>query len=156
MVDMDRPTQYVELGKVTPETAVELARMIRTAMRRAYRTVNDLAAVFEAHGLDIPDLSLEDGAIKLGDVSVETADRLACLLGAPPQQESSLDLNEWTEAHKVMDRLFLASKTITRRGFVDVQFHPDCLRCNSDAAIGLGSITVKTAKRLATALQPRA
>ncbi|MEU4931052.1 hypothetical protein AB0G54_31885 [Streptomyces yokosukanensis] len=153
MPEMDRPTEYVDLGKVAPETAAELARLIRSGMRRAYRTVDDLQVVCQAHGLAIPDLSVQEGKIDLGDVSVDAADRLACLLGAPPQPESRLDLNEWSEARKVMDRLSCAFKAATRGGFIDLYFHPDCLRCDTDAAISLGSIPVKTARRLVNALQ---
>ncbi|MFJ5029521.1 hypothetical protein ACIQB5_15660 [Streptomyces sp. NPDC088560] len=153
MPSMDGPREYVDLGRVSPETAAELARLIQRSMRRAYRTVDSLRAVFEARGLAVPGLAVWDGRIDLGDVSIETADRLACLLGAPPQPGSRMELSEWSEAHEVVDRLGDAFKTATRGGFLDLLFHPDCLRCDALAAVRLGSIPVKSARRLATAIE---
>ncbi|MER6031866.1 hypothetical protein [Streptomyces sp. NPDC001851] len=153
MPDMDRPSEYVDLGAVAPETAVELARLIGKSMKRAFRTAEDLRTIFQAHQLNMPDPSVREGEIHLGDVPVETADHLARLLGAPLQPKSHLDFSEWPEAQKVLDRLSDAFNVATRGGFIDLTFHPDCLRCDEVAAISLGSIPVKTARRLVDALQ---
>ncbi|MEV7085914.1 hypothetical protein AB0O07_08470 [Streptomyces sp. NPDC093085] len=133
-------------------TAIELTRLIRQGMKRTYRIVEALRTLLGGHGLEAPGICVDRGKIRLGDVSVPTADRLACLLGAPPQ-DIRVDLTEWPEAQQVIDRLGSAFKTATGGGFLDPLFHPDCLRCDEIAAVELGSIDVRTARRLVAVLR---
>ncbi|TXL90456.1 hypothetical protein [Streptomyces sp. IB2014 016-6] len=114
---------------------------LHDALRTALRT----------HGLHVPGLSVEQGAVHLGDVTVTTADRLARLLGAPVQ-ETRRNLDEWPEARLVMRRLGAAFKTVTGGGFLDLYFHHDCVRCDRDAAVTLSPISLREAQRLLSAL----
>ncbi|WP_274558100.1 hypothetical protein [Streptomyces spiramyceticus] len=144
---------YIGLNDIHANTALELARLIRKAMKSAFKTAEALRSAFRAHGLDMPDPAVYGGKIHLGDISLATADRLACVLGAPPQRDSPLDLTEWPEGQQVLDRLSSAFKAATRGGFLDLYFHPDCLRCNKEAEMTLGDLNVRTARRFVTALQ---
>lgn len=148
-----RPGPYIELGVIHADTASELARLIRKAMKGAFNTAEALRIALRAHKLDMPDPYVHQAKIHFGDISLATADHLACILGAPPQQDSHLDLTEWPEAQQVVDRLGAAFKAATGGAFLDLYFHPDCLRCNADAAMTLGDMDVRTARRFLTALQ---
>lgn len=87
----------------------------------------------------------------LGDVTVTTADRLASLLGAPAR-DVERNLEEWPEARQVMRRLGAAFRAATGGGFLDLYFHHDCIRCDSDAALTLGPIKLPEAQRLLSSL----
>lgn len=150
--DDDDRAPFINLGTVDAATGFELVRRIRKGMKPLLQTANALQAAFLAHELDIPDPIIYHGKIILGNISVPAADRLACLLGAPSQQEV-VDLTEWPEAQQVVDRLGDAFVEATRGGFIDPKLHPECLRCQEDAAIQLGTIDVRTARRLASALE---
>ncbi|MFD4111829.1 hypothetical protein ACFWSJ_00025 [Streptomyces niveus] len=94
---------------------------------------------------------MEQNRISLGDITVATADRLARLLGAPePQVERNLE--EWPEARQVMRRLGAAFRVVTGGGFLDLYFHPDCVRCDRDAVVAAGPINAPEARRLVSRL----
>ncbi|WP_405442406.1 hypothetical protein [Streptomyces niveus] len=113
-----------------------------------HETADALRETLRAHGLDVPDLSAEQDSISLGDITVATADRL---LGAPePQVERNLE--EWPETRQVMRRLGAAFRLATGGGFLDLYFHPDCVRCDRDAVVALGPIKLPDAQRLLSAL----
>lgn len=152
MFHSDERGTYVQLDKIDAGQAVELARLVRKGMKRSYQTALDLRAAAQAHGLhDFPSPFVQHAKIRLGDVSVTTADRLACLLGAPPQPEKK-DITEALEAEHVVDRLAAAFGKATRGGFMDLTYHPYCQRCGGDPAITLGALEVETARRLVKAL----
>ncbi|MEU9777245.1 hypothetical protein [Streptomyces sp. NPDC047968] len=143
----------IQLPAISPAQAVELTRLLRRAMRRTYRAAEALLAAVRAHGLaDFPEPLVYRGRIRLGDVPVHTADRLACLLGAPPQPDLA-EIPDWPEGSQVMERLGVAFRQATKGRFMDTQFHPYCQRCEADPAITLGDIDVDTARRLTAALQ---
>ncbi|NEA53564.1 hypothetical protein G3I60_05185 [Streptomyces sp. SID13666] len=150
--DDDDRAPFINLGTVDAAAGFELARRIRKSMKPLLQTANALQAAFIAHELEVPAPIIYHGKIILGNISVPDTDRLACLLGAPSQEEV-VDLTQWPEAQQVVDRLGDAFKKATRGGFLDPKFHPECLRCQEDAAIQLGTIDARTARRLASALE---
>lgn len=95
---------------------------------------------------------MEQDSISLGDITVTTADRLARLLGAPEQQVER-NLEEWPEARQVMRRLGAAFNAVTGGGFLDLYFHPDCVRCDRDAVVTPGPINAPEARRLLDCLR---
>ncbi|MFE5664887.1 hypothetical protein ACFQ7W_13275 [Streptomyces niveus] len=116
-----------------------------------HEAADTLRDTLRAHGLDVPGLSVEQDRISLGDITVATADRLARLLGAPePQVERNLE--EWPEARQVMRRLGAAFKVVTGGGFLDLYFHPDCVRCDRDAVVAAGPVNAPEARRLVSRL----
>lgn len=144
---------YIGLRRIDAATAAELARLLRKGMRRTYRIASDLEAALRAHGLeDFPAPRVRNAEIQLGDVSVATADRLALILGAPPQPDLP-EIPDWPDAQQVYDRLDSAFKKATRGGFMDMHLHPYCQRCDQDPAITLGELKPGTARRLVSALQ---
>ena len=120
-----------------------------------HETADALRAAMREHDLDVPGLSVEQGRVSLGDVTVTTADRLAHLLGAPVQKVER-NLAEWPEARQVMRRLGAAFKAATGGGFLDLYFHHDCVRCDRDAAVTLGPIKLTEAQQLVSSLLRRA
>ncbi|MFC9750360.1 hypothetical protein [Streptomyces niveus] len=116
-----------------------------------HETADALRDTLRAHGLDVPGLSVEQDRISLGDITVTTADRLARLLGAPETQVER-HLEEWPEARQVMRRLGAAFRAATGGGFLDLYFHPDCVRCDRDAVVAAGSVNAPEARRLVSRL----
>lgn len=114
-------------------------------------TTDALLAAFRHHGLDVPGLSVVGGTVELGEITVATADRLARLLGAPAQR-AERNLEEWPEVRQVMRHLGAAFTEVTG-GFLDLYFHHDCLRCDSDAALALSPIDAQAARGLLAALR---
>lgn len=148
---MERAGQ-VDIGRVSPETAAELARLVRDSIRRTLGTCERLRAAFRVHCLDIPEPYVHHGRIELGQISLTTADRLTALLGGP-LPDPDVELSYWPEAQLLVARLCKAFKHATEGGFLDPLFHPDCLHCNAEALLALGSIPAATARRLARALE---
>ncbi|WP_329079684.1 hypothetical protein [Streptomyces niveus] len=118
-------------------------------------TTDALRAASRQHGLDVPGLSAVGGKVELGEVTVATADRLARLLDAPVQT-AERNLEEWPEVRQVMRRLGAAFTAVTGGGFLDLYFHHDCVRCDSDAALALSPIDAQAARGLLAALRSRA
>lgn len=116
-----------------------------------HETADALRAALREHDLNVPGLSVEQGRVDLGDVTVTTADRLAHLLGAPARRVER-SLTEWPEAQQVMRRLGAAFKAATGGGFLDLYFHHDCIRCDSDSAITLSPISLPEAQLLLSSL----
>ncbi|WP_329383381.1 hypothetical protein [Streptomyces sp. NBC_01716] len=113
----------------------------------ASETADALRALLREHGLDVPGLSVIEDKVGPGDITVATGDRLARLLGAPAQ-EAGRSLEEWPEARQVMRRLGAAFRTVTGGGFLDLYFHPECVRCDRDAALALSPVGLPEARRL--------
>ncbi|MFJ2247486.1 hypothetical protein ACIQ9I_03000 [Streptomyces sp. NPDC094461] len=152
-LDDEGGTLRIRLCRIDASTAAELTRLLRKGLRGAYKVASDLHAALRAHDLEgFPEPQVYEGEIRLGEVSVSTADRLALILGAPPQPELVED-PDWPEAQQVYERLDTAFKKATSGGFMDMYLHPYCQRCNGDPAIALGHLTVPTARRFLTALQ---
>lgn len=142
--------RYLGLGEVTPETALRLVELIQHQLTEAHETAEELWGVFQRHGLDMPTPYVLNSRICLGDVGIETADRLAILLGAASRAEPSA--TGWAVGQETADRLSAAFKEATGE-VLDVLFHPDCLRCDNEAAISLRSVPVETAHRLGQVLR---
>ncbi|MCB5911058.1 hypothetical protein [Streptomyces pinistramenti] len=144
---------YVRLNRTDAVDATELARLIRKGMRGTYKVAAQLREAARAHGLDdFPNPSVHNARIHLGDLSIPTADRLACALGAPPQPVLE-EIPDWPEGQQLLDRLHSAFKKATGGGFMDMYFHPYCQRCDEDPVVSLGDLTVRTARRFVTALR---
>ncbi|WP_405613909.1 hypothetical protein [Streptomyces sp. NBC_01508] len=120
-----------------------------------HQTADALRTALRERGLDVPGLTVEQGRIALGDITVTTADRLARLLGAPVRRVER-HLEEWPEARQVMRRLGAAFAAATGGGFLDLYFHHDCVRCDSDAALTLSPISLPEAQHLLSSLRPNA
>ncbi|MFF2025233.1 hypothetical protein ACFVW2_25925 [Streptomyces sp. NPDC058171] len=146
------PARRIELGTVDEDTVLQLTDLLRRGMKRTYETRDRLRRALTAHGLDAPDLGLEDGEIVLGNLPVAAAERLAQLLGAPPRPVTTA-LDDWPEAQEVLTRLQKAFRDATGGGFLDLLFLSDCLRCGGEPVISTGPISVKTARRLVSALE---
>ncbi|MFI0743272.1 hypothetical protein ACH4PU_35145 [Streptomyces sp. NPDC021100] len=150
LVAGDRPR--IRLDFIEAETADALTLLVRKSLKRAFRTADELGAAFRAHLLEMPEPRVHQAKIRLGEITLPTADRLARLLGAPPEHRER-DVTEWAEAQRVLGRLGTAFTAATDGGFLDLLFQPDCLRCDGTAAVALGDINVRTARRLVSVLQ---
>lgn len=138
-------------GEMAPSQAQELARLLRKGMKRAHRAADSLLTATRKHHLeDFPDPTVRDGRIVLGEISVTTADRLANILGAPPQPDPG-DIEDWPEAQLVVDRLDSQIHRVTGE-FLHMDYLAWCQRCGEPPAISLGDLSVKGARRLASAL----
>ncbi|MEI5100973.1 hypothetical protein RB200_23535 [Streptomyces sp. PmtG] len=137
---------------MSAETADELTRLLRRTIKHALRVCERLTAAFCACGLDMPEPYVYRGRIVLGEISLLAADRLTGLLGGP-QPDPEAELDYWPEGQLLVERLCTAFKQATGGGFLDPQFLPECLRCDTEALIKLGSIPVVTARRLAGVLE---
>ncbi|BDH10517.1 hypothetical protein [Streptomyces hygroscopicus] len=91
--------------------------------------------------------------IALGEVSIHTADRLACILGAPPGPELLDETPDWPESNAVFERLDAALRAANVGVFVGMWLHSYCRRCEGDPAIELGDIKVDIAHRFLKVLQ---
>ncbi|MEV7423907.1 hypothetical protein [Streptomyces sp. NPDC091212] len=87
----DGPGPLLALSPFDAETAAELTRLLRKGMKRTYKTAEALRATFDGHGLKMPGICVDRARIRLGDIPVPIADRLACLLGAPHQDDRTGD-----------------------------------------------------------------
>ncbi|MBL1099502.1 hypothetical protein [Streptomyces coffeae] len=148
----------IGLSAVNAREAAELTRLIRKGLREAFKVARRLREVVLAHDLDLPDLKVDGGRIMLGEVSVPTAAQLAILLGAPREEvEAGADATEcaarWAHQVRVRDLLSDSYEAIAECILADVYAHPDCIRCNHEPSIELGSIDVEAARRLLAALR---
>ncbi|UYB39262.1 hypothetical protein SLV14_001738 [Streptomyces sp. Je 1-4] len=148
---------YIGLRAIDVREAEELARLIGKGMRSAHKTADRLRRTFLAHDLDMADPTVSDDQIGLGELSVPVAERLAVLLGTPQQDlNASYDENDPDGSvyhHKVGDRLCDAFRAVTGEKLIDFYVHHDCIRCDGEAAITLGRVNVKGARRLLRALR---
>ncbi|MFD7499570.1 hypothetical protein [Streptomyces sp. NPDC059850] len=154
MVEMVRGIAQVQMGLADHRSVLRLAELIHEGNRPLYEAESELRAAFTQHALDVPDLFVSGGQFRLGAITVETADRLASLLGAP-QQATGGDLDSWSEGQRATERLAAAVEKATGE-FHHIEYHPACTRsggCNVDAAVDLASISVRTARRVADALR---
>ncbi|GAV44745.1 hypothetical protein [Streptomyces acidiscabies] len=145
--------RYLVLGEVTPQTAVRLAELIEEQLTEAHQAAEELWNTFQACGLTTPTPYVVGSRIDLGDVSVETAEQLAVLLGAPPRPDSSAPVVDWVVGQEAADRPASAFAEVTGGGLLDAYFHPDCLRCDEGSAVSLKSVSVEHAQLLGEALQ---
>lgn len=149
--DADSPTARVELGSMDGTSAFQLAKLVRDGMRGTYLAEEKLRTALESHHFSFPELAVRHGRVHLGDVTPRAADALARLLGAP-RPGIGRGSGGALSVREVAARLNEAVKDAAGV-FLDVLSHPDCLRCDADAAVELGSLRPEDASRLATALQ---
>ncbi|MEU6172760.1 hypothetical protein ABZ832_12605 [Streptantibioticus parmotrematis] len=133
-----------------------LVSLLRAGMRDHFATADALHAAFRAHGLNagshFPVPVVRQLRICLGEISVHTALALGSLLGAAPFPTELTEVPDYPESQLVMDRLYEAVKTTTS-GFMDVQLHPNCMKCGHSPTISLGAFKLNMAKRLVEALR---
>jgi hypothetical protein len=154
MVEIVRGTAHVQLGLADHLSVVHLAELIHEGNRPLYKTEAKLRTAFTKHTLDVPDLFVSGGQFRLGTITVETADRLASLMGAP-QGDSVGDLDDWNEGQRISERLASAFEVTTGQ-YHHIEYHPACTRHgdgNGDPAVELASISVRSARRIADALR---
>ncbi|OIJ86420.1 hypothetical protein [Streptomyces colonosanans] len=134
-------------------TAALTARLHK-GLREHFDTAGALHAAFRAHGLDagLPIPVVRGLRIRLGDATVHAALALGSLLGAAPVLTKLAEVPDYPESEQVMDRLHQAVKATTS-GFMDVELHPNCMKCGHLPTITLGALELDTAKRLVTALR---
>ncbi|MFE7780608.1 hypothetical protein [Streptomyces nigrescens] len=94
--------------------------------------------------------------ISLGEVSIHAADRLACILGAPPGTVLLDDSPDWPESNAVFGKLDAVLKATDVGVFVGMWLHLYCRRCEGDSGIELGDIKLDVAGRFVKALQSAA
>ncbi|MEU8887306.1 hypothetical protein [Streptomyces sp. NPDC048442] len=155
-LDVDGQGPYVHLERASAASATALAELVNKGMRPAHKTCKALEKVLRACGLtgfSRPPAVL-NGLIVLGEVPAATADKLACLLGAPPAPDDFVgeEVTEGLEAEALLSRLNDAFRKATGGGFMDMKFLPYCPRCGGDPGVELGDLTVPTARRLVKAL----
>ncbi|MFF3786328.1 hypothetical protein [Streptomyces sp. NPDC001933] len=147
---------FMHLNHLAVSDIARLSSLLSEALREHFATADALLAAFRAHNLDadrtLPVPAVGDLSLFLGDVSVHTALALGTLLGAPPLFTKLADFPDYPESIAVMDRLHEAVKN-TAFGFMDVQLHPNCMKCGHAPSITLGALELGTAQRLVAALQ---
>ncbi|REK91105.1 hypothetical protein DY245_06565 [Streptomyces inhibens] len=126
--------------------------MIRKGLKSPYEAASKLRSALEKHGLEVPDLTVQQGKVDLGTITVQTGDALALLLGADPQSLAT-DLEDWDAGWRLADRLGAAVKKATGGDLPDIKFHSYCARGCGSAALELGSLPAATARRLAATLR---
>lgn len=141
----ERGTPKIALSAIDPETAAEVARLIRKALTRTHKVADALRSTAETLGLDLPELHVENKKVSVGGLSLPTADRLARLLGAPDRDPGTA-----IEAQNVADRLRTAFKNATG-GVLRID-HPEHPHSRS-GSLSLKAIDVNTARRVVMALQ---
>ncbi|MGP8301987.1 hypothetical protein ACTPOK_29520 [Streptomyces inhibens] len=154
VLDHERDVPYVKLHGIDAKQATRLEHLVRRGMDGNYSLADELRCAVLDHGLvDFP-VPLVCGLerIALGEISIHTADRLACILGAPPGPELD-ETPDWPEANAVYDRLNTAFKAATDGAFMDMHLHSYCRRCDGDPAIELVAIKLDAARRFVKALQ---
>ncbi|MFI5756239.1 hypothetical protein [Streptomyces sp. NPDC051569] len=135
-------TANITLSTVGPETALQLARLLRNALTRTHRVADALRDTFEGLGLDVPDVHVENDKVLLGSLSLSTADQLATLLGAHGERGLA------TDAEHVTGRLCAAFKTET--GGV---LRTEAVQSGGKTALLMKAIDVNTARHLLMSLQ---
>ncbi|MET9661733.1 hypothetical protein [Streptomyces sp. NPDC006510] len=147
----------MHLKRLDSTTATTLISLLRAGMSEHFATADALHDAFQDHGLyahsPFPEPAVNGLRIRLGDVSVHSALALGTLLGAGPVPTELAQIPDYPESVQVMERLFQAVREKTS-GFMDVTFHPNCMKCDHFPTITLGDLGMDTAKRLAEALQP--
>ncbi|MGW8552833.1 hypothetical protein [Streptomyces tubercidicus] len=158
VLDDERDVPKIKLHGIDADAAARLGRLVRKGMDEDYVLAEELRCALLAHDLDrFPEPQVCGTKIVLGQVSIRTADRLACILGAPPGPElDEYESPDWPESNAVFDKLNAALKATDVGVFVDMWLHSYCRRCEGDSAIELGSIKVDTARRFLKALQSAA
>lgn len=156
VLDDEKGVPSIRLHSIDAEAATRLGHLVRKGTEGNYLLVDELRPAVRAHDLDDFPLPEVCGAkIALGEVSIRMANRLACILGAPPGPELD-ETPDWPESKEVYDRLDAALRASDVGVFVGMWLHSYCRRCEGDPAIELGSITVDVARRLLKALQSAA
>lgn len=142
------------LGSLDSRGALKLAALVRESMRPLFTSMTVLRTALGAHDLEAPQLDVREGRVCLGSIAVDTADRLADALDAPPS-EPETDIEEWPGGQVLVDRLAEALRSATGGGLPDVYYHPYCARCRTDPAVEVGPMTAAGARGLASALRVR-
>ncbi|MEV6565928.1 hypothetical protein [Streptomyces kronopolitis] len=157
VLDHEKDVPYIKLHGIDAVQATQLEHLVRKGMDENYLLADELRRAVLAHDLDGFPVPQVCGTTKiaLGEISIHTADRLACILGAPPGPELA-ETPDWPESNEVYDRLSAAFKAATDGGFMDMHLHSYCRRCDGDPAIELVAFTVDTARRFVKALQSAA
>ncbi|MER5973660.1 hypothetical protein ABT112_28725 [Streptomyces sp. NPDC002055] len=157
VLDDEKDVPRIRLYGIDADAATRLGHLVRKGMDETYLVAKELRRAVDAHGLDgFPVPQVCAAKIALGEISIHTADRLACILGAPPGPEELAEAPDWPEAKEVYDRLDAAFKAATGGAFMDMHLHSYCRRCEGDPAIELVEITVDTTRRFVKALQSAA
>ncbi|WP_326615704.1 hypothetical protein OG863_00460 [Streptomyces decoyicus] len=154
ILDYARDVPYVKLHRIDANQATRLRNLVRRGMDGNYSLAEELRCAVLDHGLVNFPVPLVCGLdrIALGDISIHTADRLACILGAEPGTELA-EVPDWPESNAVYGRLTAAFKAATDGAFMDMHLHSYCRRCDEDPAIELMPITLDVARRFVKALQ---
>ncbi|AXK35868.1 hypothetical protein DVA86_27830 [Streptomyces armeniacus] len=153
MVD-DGLVSVIEISTRAHPQARALAALLRRGLKSAFAAEEALREALRVHGLHVPQLTVRDRRVHLGTLTVATAEALAHSLGAPPYQPEGA-IEEWPQAQHVRARLRNAIMENTgRTAVLDIVVHPDCLRCDRDAAVEISSsLHPQEARKLATALR---
>ncbi|MFC9760117.1 hypothetical protein [Streptomyces sp. NPDC056921] len=146
----------MHLERLDSTAATTLAALLCAGMSEYFATADALHDVFRVHGLSadpqFPVPAVRGFRIRLGDVSVHSALTLGSLLGADPVPTELAQVPDHPESVHVMNRLQQAMTDKTS-GFMDVEFHPNCMKCGHFPTITLGTLELDTAKGLVAALQ---
>lgn len=153
VLDHEKDGACIKLHGINADAAIRLGHLVRVGTDENYLLAEELRIALLAH--DLNDFPVPQGCgakIALGEVSIRTAERLACILGAPPGPELD-ESPDWPEANDVFDKLNAALKATDVGAFVDMWLHPYCRRCDGSTAIELGNIKVDVARRFVKALR---
>ncbi|MDT0378410.1 hypothetical protein RM572_06395 [Streptomyces sp. DSM 42041] len=150
----------LQLLNIDRADADALIRLLQRPLEPARRAADAWNAAIAKHGLDdlrTPRVGRQEftrvPVVDLGEASINTADRLARLLGARdgahPLDPAPDHTADWPEIEETTERLCAASRQTLGVVFVDVYAHPYCQRCGGLPAIRLGELPVEELKRLA-------
>ncbi len=148
------PLSPIQLGAIDGRGALELASLIRDDLQPLFEGATALREALEAHGLELPELDVYDGRVRLGKIEIDTAAHLAHVLGAPPR-EPTTDIVDWPVGQELVNELLKATASATDGCDLDIYFHPYCAHCETDPSVDLGSIPLPVAQRLTSALHPQ-
>ncbi|MFJ1590933.1 hypothetical protein ACIOD0_11910 [Kitasatospora albolonga] len=132
----------VQLGPLDAADARQLARLVRTGTKRTLKAARALREICEAYGVDLPELRVQQGRITLGACRLDSAVRLARLLGG------SSPGPELPDAETVRDLLARAFAGATDGGTLTVS-----VREGASDVVELGAVDARTARRLIGALR---
>ncbi|MGY3681540.1 hypothetical protein [Streptomyces sp. TE33382] len=148
----------VELGSVVPTTATALTRELRSGLTREYEATQAVRQAAAAAGLRMQPPMVVRRRVHLGDIELDTAERLEALLrpeGTSPADAAD-EPDRAADPDRVAERLISRLREVTDGGFLNATYFGRCPRCGGHELIELDSVTPDQAFAFAHAVATKA